>query len=206
VSGPREFRRLGDLPDRQLYVPVVVPWIHEAGNPYYDEFFGDPAGAAAALTRWVVRPGSEVALDHVIALFEDGEPVGLIVVLTGTELASCVKVDALAALREAGADGRRALVERTRRLAGLRPAPVPDEFYISKLAVAPGLRGDGRGRALFREGLASGRRAGYRRFRVEARANDAPTIGLYESEGFRIVAETSCRVPGQELKVMVRQD
>ena len=71
MTAERDFRWLGEEPDPERYIPRVASWIHESGNPYYDSFFGGTEVAEAALLRWVARPTSEIALDHVIGLFDD---------------------------------------------------------------------------------------------------------------------------------------
>ncbi|HTX47081.1 MAG TPA: GNAT family N-acetyltransferase [Solirubrobacteraceae bacterium] len=205
MTADRDFRLLSEVPDAQQYIPVLAPWIREAGNPYFDAFFGGETEAVAALERWAARPSSELSLTRTIGLFEDGELAGIVVALGAPELAACIKADMLAALRDAGRAGRADLLQRAAGLSGLRPALEPDVFYLSKMTVAPRMRGGGRGRALFREGIAAGRRAGYRRFRCEARATDAVNVRLYESEGFNIVERTSCPL-GQELYVMTLEE
>ena len=182
------FRALADEPDPARYIPVVVPWIHEAGNPYFDAFFGSHDAAHRALQRWMARPSSEVAITRVTLLCERGRSAGCFVALSGTELASCLRADSFAALREAGPEGRRALLERARGLAAAR-VPVPENaYFLSKLAVAADLRGAGLGRALLEEFLAAGRRRGFRVFRTDARPEDAHIMHLYESAGFRTTA------------------
>ncbi len=44
---PRMFRRLDEDPDPTRLIPVARPWVHEAGNPYFDWFFGGPDLARA---------------------------------------------------------------------------------------------------------------------------------------------------------------
>jgi hypothetical protein len=53
--------------DLSGYVPHILPWLHEAGNPYFDWFFGNAQTAKSILRRWVVRPSSEVFLKRTVA-------------------------------------------------------------------------------------------------------------------------------------------
>ena len=168
----------------------MLPWVHEAGNPYFDTFFGSPGAARRALQRWMARPTSEVAITRVTLLCEGDRPAGCFVALSGRELARCLRADSLAAIREAGRAGRRALVDRAAALAATR-VPVPeDAYFLSKLAVAAELRGTGLGRALLEEFLAAGRRGGFNVFRTDARQEDAHIVHLYESAGFRTIGES----------------
>jgi hypothetical protein len=68
------------------------------------------------------------------------------------------------------------------------PSGAPYCVYLSGLAVAPGCRRAGAGRALLRAAGALGARWGARGLWLHARAGNYPALGLYRSEGFRTVA------------------
>ena len=64
---------------------------------------------------------------------------------------------------------------------------VLDEGYITNVAVSPGCRRQGIGRALVRALASHARGQGLTFVTLEARASNAPAIALYESAGFRRV-------------------
>lgn len=64
---------------------------------------------------------------------------------------------------------------------------LPPEIHLLNVAVAPAFRRRGYGRRLMRAMLAIGRRAGGHTVFLEARADNAPALGLYEGLGFRRV-------------------
>jgi ribosomal-protein-alanine N-acetyltransferase len=59
-----------------------------------------------------------------------------------------------------------------------------DELRINNIAVHPGHRGEGVGRAILRRVLEEGRRAGCKLALLEVRPSNAAARALYESEGF----------------------
>lgn len=185
---PLVARRLVELSGRERFTEAVVTLARAAGNPYCDWFFGTPWRARAALRAWLDRPSSELAADGVTVLLDHDRVIGMFIALGGGELVLRRKADALAAAAAAGEE-RRAVLER---LAASRElfAPVSaDEFYISRVAVTPDLRGRGLGRRLMSECLAAGRAAGYDRFCLDVSAGNEPAVRLYRSLGFRVEAD-----------------
>lgn len=61
---------------------------------------------------------------------------------------------------------------------------VADESHLLNIAVRPDARGKGVGRALLRECIRRGARAGAVLIHLEVRAGNGPALGMYEKEGF----------------------
>lgn len=204
MTGPRVFRALAEDPHPRRHLPDLVPWVHEAGNPYFDWLLGDPGTALAAIELWMGRPSSEIALTRLVALFEDGRPVGGFVGVAGADLARCAKADSLAALKAVGRKGRPELLRRARAVANLRLAVGADEWFLSKLGVLEPFRRGGRGRALLHEFLERGDAQGFTRFRLDVWEQDEQTVRLYESAGFITADATYSEELGRRLLAMRR--
>jgi ribosomal protein S18 acetylase RimI-like enzyme len=202
----REFRLLADEPHPQECIPVVAPWVHEAASAYFDWLFGSADKARAVVRQWMARPGSEISITRTAVLLESGRPVGCFVALSGAQLSRCAKADAIATLQEAKREGGRALLDRAATASAPRIPVEPDEFFLSRIAVSPELRGAGRGRALLEEYLAAGRRAGFRRYRLDVTVGNIQAEKLYESVGFRRVAATASDISGMELVAAMAMD
>jgi ribosomal protein S18 acetylase RimI-like enzyme len=179
-------RPLTDERDAVRWMPDALPWVHEAGNPYYDWFFGGRAEASSALIEWMVRPSSEVFIGRAVLLVEGERATGGFIALDGARLRDCRRADAVAAVEAAGYQGRRALMERMRSARGLFP-PVPDDvLYLSKLGVAAAARRAGRGAHLVRAYIAAGGMLGFRRFCLDVHARNVSAIHLYQAAGFQV--------------------
>lgn len=198
-------RILDGVSDRERFIPEVLPWVHEAGNPYFDWLFGGFEAALKNIASWMRRPSSEISISRVTLLFAGDRPVGGFVALRGADLPLCRKADALAILREAQSEGRSDLLARMGAVRGLFPLVGADEFYLSKIGVAADLRGTGLGRRLVMEYLATGRAAGFRRFRLDVWAEHRTALQLYESLGFRVLLESSSSESGIKYLSMVRE-
>lgn len=83
---------------------------------------------------------------------------------------------------------------------------VADELQINNVAVHPGLRGRGFGRALVEAALLHGRSAGVRRALLEVRRSNGAAARLYRSLGFVEVGERSRYYshPEEDALVMAR--
>ncbi len=206
MTEARDFRALAEAADAERYLPDLIPWVHEAGNPYLDWLLGSPEAAREAIGMWMVREGSEISLKRVVALFEEGNPVGGFVALSGADLQLCARADTLTVLKAVGRRGRSELLLRAADVADLRTPVEPDEWFLSKLGVLEPFRRGGRGRAIVHEFLERGRAAGFSRFRLDVWGNDAHTVRMYESAGFHAVHEADSAALGGRLVAMRASD
>jgi GNAT superfamily N-acetyltransferase len=169
----------------------VLSFVHEAGNPYYDWFFGDPTASRSALRAWLARPESEISLERVVVARSLRTIVGAYVALSGADLRRARDADVLALFaRVARRPAERArLIERL-AIAQALFAPVgPEDWYLSKIAVVRRCRGQGIGRAITEEYLRSGFAVGFRRFRLDVSADNGHAVEIYRSLGFVVEAE-----------------
>lgn len=199
------FRSLAGDPEPQRFVAEVLPWLHEAGNPYFDWIFGGRESAARWIASWMGRPSSEISIARASLLFVDDRPVGGFIALGGADLAVCRKADTLAMLKEANSRGRADLRARMSAVRALFPRVEADEFYLSKMGVASDFHGRGLGRELARGYLAAGQAAGFRRFRLDVWADNKPACQLYESLAFRVIQESTSLEAGMKYLSMVRE-
>jgi ribosomal protein S18 acetylase RimI-like enzyme len=174
-------------------VASVLPLVHEAGNPYYDWFFGDASAARSALRAWIARPSSEISIERVVVARVRRRLVGAYVALGGTELRHARDADALALLARASSEPtqRARLVERLAVAKSLFAPVAPEDWYLSKIAVVPRFRGQGIGRAIVDEYLSEGFAAGFRRFRLDVSAENDHAVQIYKSLGFVVETEGS---------------
>jgi ribosomal protein S18 acetylase RimI-like enzyme len=174
-------------PAQEALTAQATSLIHQAANPYYDWFFGDPSAARAAIERQLQSPSSELSAGRVMVLVDDdGVLAGIFVALGGAELAHARKADALATLAASSQAKRSALMARMAETRELFDRVGADDFYLSKIAVAERFRGRGWGRRLLDEYVAAGHRAGFTRFRLDVSCDNSSAIALYRSAGFAI--------------------
>jgi ribosomal protein S18 acetylase RimI-like enzyme len=173
------------------WIPSVLPWLHEAGNPYFDWLFGGPDVALPIIASRMRSPSSEVAIrDSILFLDDDGGAIGGFIALSGAELGRRRKADAIAYLNSVGKAGRDSLLHRMQASRGMFATAAPDEFYLSKVGVRSDARGLGYGRALVKKFLSIGMSRGHRNFVLDVSGENTEARCLYESMGFQ-VSETS---------------
>lgn len=190
-DGPPPPERVEDHP------AAVLSWVHEAGNPYFDWIFGGAERSRAMLSNWLGRPSSEVSLTRVTFGRDGDRVVGGYIAMDGATLRSCRRADLGALLHDVPVEDRPALLERLALTRSLF-APVDEEaYYLSKIGVHPGERGQDHGRALLEHFVATGKEKGFRRFRLDVSADNEPACALYLRVGFRVVHES--RIAGADL-------
>jgi ribosomal protein S18 acetylase RimI-like enzyme len=199
-------RSLANDPEAEALVEQVLPWVHEAGCPYFDWFFGGEEPALASLGEWMRRPSSEVYVGRLTVLLDADRPVGGFVALTGAELEECRGEDAMAAVRAAGREGLADL--RARLAAGkeLFAHVGHDDFYLSKIGVLRELRGRRHGTQLLERYLQDGRARGFRRFRLEVSADNEPALRFYRGFGFQVVTTASSPAAGLAYASLLLED
>jgi ribosomal-protein-alanine N-acetyltransferase len=186
------FRSLSGDHDAERWIPQVLPWLQEAGDPYYRWFFGGivPADRTRSLLAgWMRRRSSELSIERAVLLVTGDCALGGFIALGGADLQACRRADALAALQAAGRQGQSLLVERVRDGRDLFGPVAADEFYLSKLGVASEFRRAGYGAKILQEYIYRGAANGFRHFRLDVWAENRPAIGLYRSFGFRVARE-----------------
>jgi ribosomal protein S18 acetylase RimI-like enzyme len=183
-------------------VDELVPFVHEAGNPYFDWFFGGPAHARACLGAWMRRPSSEVWIGRVTLFTLEDQIIGGLVALPGSEVQGCRTADAVAAL---GAVGKATIIERIKAARGVFPPVRVDAFYVSKLWLIPSVRGRGYGGRLMRQFFALGESRGFRDFQCDVWSGNQSAIRLYEACGLKAVAESRSGETSLRYVSMVRE-
>jgi ribosomal protein S18 acetylase RimI-like enzyme len=186
------FRSLSGDHDAERWIPQVLPWLQEAGEPYYRWFFGGIVPAErtrSLLAGWMSRRSSELSIERAVLLVTGDCALGGFIALGGADLQACRRADALAALQAAGRQGQSLLRERIREGRDLFGPVAADDFYLSKLGVARGFRRAGYGAKILQEYLDRGAANGFRRFRLDVWAENRPAIALYRSFGFQVIGE-----------------
>ncbi len=162
----------------------IVPWIHQAGRPYYDIFLrGNDVHSVIA--QWLKRRSSELSLRRTRLLVADDRIAGGYISLAGGDLAGCRQADLLDLARTMGEHSYRELRDRMDDLSDLF-APVEDhDFYLSKLGVLPRMEGRGLSQYLMDDCLRRARQGGFGRVRTEVPEHDEETREFYETYGFK---------------------
>jgi ribosomal protein S18 acetylase RimI-like enzyme len=173
--------------DLDKAVGTVGPWLHEAGNPYFDWLLGGRAAALPILTARMRAADSEISLRDVAVLLDDaGRVVGGFVAHDGGELQRRRRADAVAFLHHVRAEECAALVQRMKLSRGLFTEVEPQAFYLSKVGIRPDARRRGYGRVLTERFLAEGATRGASRFLLDVGAANHGARRLYESLGFEL--------------------
>jgi GNAT superfamily N-acetyltransferase len=193
-------RDLGSEPTPERFIAAVLPWVVEAGRPFFDWYFGTDR-VEGIVRAWMVRPSSEIAISRATVAKTGRTVVGGFIALDGTTLRTCRLADAIATLWHEEDPARHgAMRERISAAGGLFPAVESDTLYLSKIGVLPEFRGRGLGRWLVERSMERCRRQGLRRMRLDVSATNVTALRLYRSMGFIVVSRS--QIPGTSLRYL----
>jgi predicted GNAT family N-acyltransferase len=167
-----------------ILIEAILEGVHEAGNPWFDYLFGSSETAVANLRQWVHRSSSEIYVARCTLLSIESECVGGYLALSGAELAKCRRADGLALLMKTRPEERRHIEQRLENARDLFPSPGDNEYYLSKIWVAPSHRGRGYSKPLMEAWLEQGRQAGFNHYRLDVSADRVHARRVYEQLGF----------------------
>jgi ribosomal protein S18 acetylase RimI-like enzyme len=176
--------------DAERFILEVLPWVHEAGNPYFDWLLGSPHATRAVVEAMMRQESSEIAIRRACVLLQGERPIGGYIALGGRELPACRQTDLLTMMKELDHEAMTTFRARLAESKQLFPPVDPDDFYLSKIGLLPEWRGRGLGHLLMREYLANGASAGFTSFRLDASADNGPAVHLYQRSGFEIAKRT----------------
>lgn len=187
------FQNAARAPHPDSLIHHALPWVVEAGNPYYTILFGSPDATVRVLGAWMSRSSSEIFISRVQFLLFGSEFVGGFIALSGGELRKARKSDTIALLDTCTAADRRTLIHRMANLSQLFLPVADDEYYLSKLGLQPQFRGKRLGRLLIARYLEEGRMRGYVRYRLDVQAENHAAIRSYCSAGFQLRKRTESK-------------
>lgn len=183
----------------------LARWVYEASNPFADWYFGDPAIAREVIDEWTQRAESEVSLERALIMIDrDDRPLGCLIGMGGPELDRCRLADFMAFCDDLGTgkDAESVLDAVVPAARNLFPPVEEDEFYISRVATSPAMRGKGFGRALVAGAIEFAYETGFHRFRLDVSRDNARAIKTYEALGFGVTATSRHEESGLEYVAM----
>lgn len=187
------FQNAADAPNPADLIQYALPWVMEAGNPYYALLFGSAESTLRALDTWMRRSSSEISISRVQFLICDSEFAGGFIGLGGADLRKARKSDSIALMSTCGAADRPALIQRMANLSGLFLPVADDEYYLSKLGLNSRFRGRKLGRVLVERYIEEGRIRGYMRYRLDVQEGNEAAIRSYCSAGLQLCERTETK-------------
>lgn len=180
------FQNAGETLNSERLVLYALPWIIEAGNPYYDALFGDAVSTLTHLKKWACRGSSEVSIRRVRFLMSNSDFAGGFIALSGGDLRRARRADTVALLTSVAPQERPALSLRMTNVSDLMAPVFDDEYYLSKLGLAPQFRGKRLAHKLIERYIKEGARLGHSRYRLDVHADNDAAIRCYLSAGFEL--------------------
>lgn len=164
----------------------IIPWVRDAGRPYYDIFL-DGTDLDSTIARWLQRRSSEVSLQRTRLLVTDDRITGGYISLAGRELPGCRQADLLDLAREMGEHSYSELRARMDDLRDLFAPVEENDFYLSKIGVLSHMQGQGLSHHLMRDCIRRATQGGFRRVRLDVPEHHKVARELYRTHDFEPV-------------------
>lgn len=180
------------VPKIEQKLQDIVPWVREAGRPYFDVLFTG-SEMDSLLADWVGRSSSELAAQRMRLLIQDDRICGGYIALAGQELAGCRQADLLALARDSGSYSYGELRARMEDLRDLFAPVEENDFYLSKIGVHPQMQGQGLSHYLMSDCIKRARQGGFRRVRTDVPAQGSVARELCRGYGFEAIYRGKAR-------------
>lgn len=199
-----EFREMSLAADAIGVLPMILPWIHESSDRFFDFLFHDLGDVREVLATWAQKPSSEFSLSRTTLAFHNDCVVGGFIAGAGAAMTKARSLDLMTLLRTGNSEYK---AEIARRLTALKVdlgAMDERDYYLRALGVAADWRGRGVGRRLLAEFARRGTTLGFQRLRLDVYETNQTAIKLYQSAGFEISRQALCAALGMRVLAMVR--
>lgn len=158
---------------------------YSASEPYTSFAFSSAEQSRSVRAYLFARNLCEFSAPYGRLLRDSGRTLGMLAVLSGTELTKC-RMRAALALAKSGLLREDAGLAHRVQLAGQTLLKLqPDDFYLSRIAVSAAARGRGIGTHLIQQTEREARERGCPRIALEVSPNSAAAVRLYLREGFQ---------------------
>ncbi len=162
----------------------IIPWVHQAGQPYYDVFL-EGTDSEEVLSRWLQRRSSELALRRTRLAVVDDRIAGGYIAVAGTDLAACRQADLLDLARTMGDRSYSELRSRMNDLDELFAPVEAHDFYLSKLGVMPRAAHRELEIPLLDDCIQRAEHGGFGQVRTDVCEDDEAMRSLLQTYGFR---------------------
>lgn len=169
------------------FIHQLVSFFHLASNPYWDWLWDNKKSSTDQIVKWFENPDSELSFNRMTCITENDVILGGIIALSGNELRQCRRNDFFTLFNFARqqADSS-AIILRIKYAHQFFPNVSDDEYYLSRIGVQNGNRGQGVGKRLLQTYLQLGEKKGFTKFRLDVATDNIRAIRLYTSAGFTI--------------------
>jgi GNAT superfamily N-acetyltransferase len=184
--GPITYRSVADFPDPEAIIPIALPWILAAGQPYFDWLCGSREAAERTVAMWMRQTSSEVSMQRIQLILCGSELAGGIIGLSGAELKRARSADLNSYWKTLDVHSRGTLIGRlSQSLAAFAPV-AEDEYYVSKVGLARSFQARGLAKMLVEHCIEQGTALGFSKFRADIATENKPSLRCSRATGFEI--------------------
>lgn len=186
-----------DCPGIEQRMNRLVPWILHADQRYYSVVFAHHDTPEQLADR-ITDPDSEIALQNMRLMIADDRIEGGFVAFAGRQLLRRREADVVDLYRKTEPQLRGQLRRRFRDLMPLFAPVAPNDFYLSKFQLYPGMNGPALNQPLVDECIRRARAEGFDRIRVDVDSDDELVVDMCRRNEFAILDRGHAPIAGIE--------
>lgn len=184
-----------DSPGIEYRMERLVPWVLHSDRQYYRVLFAHH-DTPKKLAERIACPDSEVSLLNMRLLIADDEIAGGYIGFSGRQLLRRREADVVDLYRDTEPHQRAELRRRLKDLLHLLAPVGPNDFYVSKMQLYPGMNGPALSQPLMEECIQRARRSGFERIRIDVDCDGEIIADLCREHGFEIIRRGEAPIAG----------
>ncbi len=182
----------------------LVPWVLHSDRAYYSVLLARH-DTPHKLAERIASPDSEISLLNMRLLIANDEIAGGFIAFSGRQLLRRREADVVDLYRNTDPHLRPELRRRLKDLLHLFAPVGPDDYYLSKMQLYPGMNGPALSQPLIQECIRRARGAGFERIRVDMDADCEIMVDVCRERGFEILRRGEAPIAGiQYLNMALR--
>lgn len=190
-----------DSPGIEHRMERLVPWVLHSDREYYSVLL-EHHDTRHKLAQRICDPDSELSLHNMRLLIADDEIAGGFIGFSGHQLLRRREADVVDLYRDTEPHLRPELRRRFQDVLHLFAPVAPNDFYLSKIQLYPGMNGPALSHPLMEECIQRAHGAGFERIRVDV-DTECEVIGdVLGENGFEVLSRGEAPIAGIEYQNM----
>lgn len=184
-----------DSPGIEQRMERLVPWVLHSDRAYYSVVYAHH-DTRQTLTDRICDPDSEIALQNMRLLIADDRIQGGFIAFAGRQLLRRREADVVDLYRHTEPHLRGELRRRLKDVLQLFAPVAPNDLYVSKMQLYPGMNGPALSQPLMEECIRKARGAGFERIRVDVDTESEIFADVFHQAGFEVIDRGEAPIAG----------
>lgn len=167
---------------------LLLDGVVEASNPYAKYILGSDEESRNIYKNLIKIENSEFSWIRARIGLSGKDVLGFYMAMPGEEVKSCRAIDVIRMAKYVTGFWRKDFMRRLQACKSLFNDIEHNDYYLSSIWVVPEYRNSDVGKLLMLDYLEGGKKAGFKKYRLDVASNNRSAVNLYYSMGFKEIA------------------